>query len=128
MAAAKLIPNISWDSLKLSAEPLRGRSDILVVAHVEIHNDNHGRYDQYRVNFEINRQNGIVAYEADVLDFGNGAGEPVWKFSTRRDVIVAIRDHFLTSSLYAHLAQQLGWVSTQADSSDGRFPSGHPMA
>ena len=39
-----------------------------------------------------------------------GQDEPLWRYSGRRDIVVAVRDHFLTTQLYAHVAGQLGWM------------------
>ena len=41
---------IQWDTLKLSAEPLRSRSDILVVADVKVQERDQKRPDEYRIN------------------------------------------------------------------------------
>ena len=61
MSDAKAGLNILWDTLKLSAKPLKGRSDILVVAHLRVQQGNPQGYDEYRLNFEINRQHDLVS-------------------------------------------------------------------
>jgi hypothetical protein len=58
---------ILWDTLKISAEPLRGRSDILVVAQVRVREQGQKGADQYRVNFELNRHHGLVSQDTEVL-------------------------------------------------------------
>ena len=61
-------PIILWDTLRLSAEPLRGRSDILVVAHVKVQERGRKRSDQYRIIFEINRHHGLVSHDTEVME------------------------------------------------------------
>lgn len=103
-------PNVLWDTLKLSAQPLRGRSDILVVAQVEVRDSGQRRADEYRINFEINRHHGLVSYDTEVLVSAVGADSPRWRYSGRRDLVVAVKDRFLKTQLYTHVAGQLGWV------------------
>src|SRR5215207_9631296 len=103
-------PIILWDTLKLSAEPLRGRSDILVVADVKVQERGQKRPDEYRINFELNRHHGLVAYDTEVLVSTAGTDGPRWRYSGRRDLVVAIKDRFLKTQLYSHVAGQLGWV------------------
>ena len=114
MSDAKAGLNILWDTLKLSAQPLKGRSDILVVAHLRVQQGNSQGHDEYRLNFEINRKHGLVSYDMEVRVPDTTADGPLWRYSGRRDIVVAVRDHFLTTQLYAHVAGQLGWM---ADSS-----------
>jgi len=102
--------NIQWDTLKLSAHPLRGRSDILVVAQVRVQERGQKGADQYRINFEINRHHGLVSQDTEVLVSGAERDGPPWKYSGRRDIVVAIKDHFLKTQLYSHVAGQLGWI------------------
>jgi hypothetical protein len=111
MADPNTTPGILWDTLNLSARPLRGRCDILVVAQVKARKRDQRDPAEYRINFELNRQHGLVSYDAEVLDTAGGARNPRWKYSARRDLSVATRDHLLTTQLYAHLAHQLGWPS-----------------
>ncbi len=111
MSDAKAGLNISWDTLKLSAKPLKGRSVILVVAHVRVQQQNPQGYDEYRLHFEINRHHGLVSYDMEVLVPDARADSPRWRYSGRLDIVVAIRDHFLTTQLYAHVAGQLGWMT-----------------
>jgi hypothetical protein len=101
--------NIQWDTLKLSAQPLRGRCDILVVADVTVQERGQKRSDQYRINFELNRHHGLVAYDTEVMEPA-GTDGPHWRYSGRRDLVVAVKERFLTTQLYAHVAAQLGWV------------------
>ena len=115
MSDAKAGLNILWDTLKLSAKPLTGRSDILVVAHLRIQQGNPQGYDEYRLHFEINRKHGLVSYDMEVRVPDAGADSPHWRYSGQRDIVVAVRDQFLTTQLYAHVAGQLGWM---ADSSE----------
>jgi hypothetical protein len=103
---------ILWDTLKLSAEPLRGRSGILVVAQIMVSERGHKAADQYRVNFEMNRQHGLVSQDTEVMVSGIEGNGPRWRYSGRRDVVDAIKRHFLTTQLYSHVASQLGWVSS----------------
>jgi hypothetical protein len=108
MSDAKSSLNILWDTLKLSAKPLKGRSDILVVAHLRVQQSNPQGYDEYRLNFEINRKHGPVSYDMEVRVPDAPADSPLWRYSGRRDLVVALRDRFLTTQLYAHVAGQLG--------------------
>lgn len=101
---------ILWDSLKLSAEPLRGRSGILVVAQVRVRTSAQNGSDEYRINFELNRYHGLVSQDTEVLIPTAGRDGPLWRYSGRRDIVLAIRDRFLTTQLYAHVAGQLGWL------------------
>jgi hypothetical protein len=101
---------ILWDTLKLSAEPLRGRCDILVAAQVQVRESGQSSADQYRVNFEINRHHGLVSYDTEVLVSGTRTDGPHWRYSGRRDILVAVKEHFLKTQLYAHVARQLGWI------------------
>lgn len=101
--------NILWDTLKLSAEPLRSRSDILVVADVRVQDRGRKRSDEYRINFELNRHHGPVADDTEVMEPAGPDG-PHWRYSGRRDLVVAVKDRFLTTQLYTHMAGQLGWV------------------
>jgi hypothetical protein len=101
---------VLWDTLKLSAQPLRGRSDILVVAQVKVQNGGQRRPDEYRINFEINRHHGLVSYDTEVLVSAAGADGSRWRYSGRHDLVVAIKDRFLATQLYSHVAEQLGWV------------------
>jgi hypothetical protein len=101
---------IQWDTLKLSAEPLRGRSDILVVADVKVQERGQTRPDEYRINFELNRHHGLVSYDTEVRVAAAGGDGPHWRYSGRRDLVVAVKDHFLRTQLYAHVAGQLGWI------------------
>jgi hypothetical protein len=102
-------PSILWDTLKLSAEPLRGRSDILVVADVKVQERGRKRSDEYRINFELNRHHGLVSNDTEVMESA-GADGPHWRYSGRRDLVVAVKDRFLTTQLYTHMAGQLGWT------------------
>ena len=109
MAEPGTASTIQWDTLKLSAEPLRGRGDILVVADVKVRQKDQKGADQYRINFELNRHHGLVSYDTEVMELA-GADGPHWRYSGRRDLVVALKDHFLTTQLYTHVAGQLGWV------------------
>ncbi|MBQ0820910.1 hypothetical protein KBI52_11900 [Microvirga sp. HBU67558] len=104
---------ILWDTLKLSAEPLRGRCDILVVARVKVQTSGRKGFDEYRINFELNRHHGLVSYDTEVLTPAAGADEPLWRYSGRRDLVVAVKNRFLATQLYAHVAGQLGWMPEQ---------------
>jgi hypothetical protein len=101
--------NIQWDTLKLSAEPLASRSDILVVADVKVQEPGQRHPNEYRINFELNRHHGLVAYDTEVM-VSVGVEGPHWRYSGRRDIVVAIKDRFLKTQLYVHAACQLGWV------------------
>jgi hypothetical protein len=102
---------ILWDALKLSAEPLWGRGDILVVADVKVQEPSLKSPNEYRINFEMNRHHGLVAHDTEVLVSAAGAEGPRWRYSGRRDLVVAVKGHFLTTQLYVHVAGQLGWVA-----------------
>jgi len=106
---------ILWDTLKLSAEPLRGRSDILVVAQVQVRESGQKGPAQYRINFELNSHHGLVSHDTEVLVSATGADGPLWRYSGRRDVVLAVKDRFLTTQLYAHVARQLGWIAKSDD-------------
>lgn len=101
---------ILWDTLELSAEPLRGRSDILVVARVKVEKPDRKGLDEYRINFEINRHHGLVSHDTEVMVPAAGLDGPLWRYSGRRDIVVALKNRFLTTQLYAHMAGQLGWT------------------
>jgi hypothetical protein len=101
---------ILWDTLKLSAAPLRGRSGILVSATVGVQKAGPNGPDEYRLSFELNRHHGIVSHDTEVLVPDAGEDQPSWRYSGRRDILVAIKDQFLTTQLYSHMARQLGWV------------------
>jgi hypothetical protein len=101
---------ILWDTLKLSADPLRGRGDILVVAQVRVRERDQKDADQYRINFELNRHHGLVSHDTEVWAWPTGGDVPRWRYSGRRDLVVAVKDRFLETQLYAHVAGQLGWV------------------
>jgi hypothetical protein len=103
-------PTILWDTLKLSAQPLRGRSDILVTAHVKVGKSGQKGSDEYRVNFELNSHHGLVSYDTEVLVPDAEADTPRWRYSGRRDIVVEVKNRFLTTELYSHMAGQLGWV------------------
>jgi hypothetical protein len=109
MADIGTSPIILWDTLKFSAEPLRGRGDILVVADVRVQEKGRERSDEYRINFELNRHHGLVSNDTEVMESG-GADGPHWRYSGRRDVVVAVKDRFLKTQLYSHVAGQLGWI------------------
>ena len=101
---------ILWDTLELSAEPLRGRSGILVTAHVKVRNSGQKAADEYRINFEINRLLGLVSHDTELRVMPPPAEGPLWRYSGRRDVVVAVKNHFLMTQLYSHVAGQLGWI------------------
>lgn len=109
MADTQTSPTILWDTLKLSAEPLRGRGDILVVADVKVQESTRKLSDEYRINFELNRHHGLVSHDTEVKEPA-GIDGPRWRYSGRRDLVVAIKDHFVTTQLYAHVAGKLGWT------------------
>lgn len=109
MTESRTASNIEWDSLKLSADPLWGRGDILVVADVKVQERGRRRSDEYRINFELNRHHGLVSNDTEVLE-PEGPDGPHWRYSGRRDLVVALKDHFLTTQLYTHVAGQLGWM------------------
>ncbi len=101
---------VLWDTLKLSAQPLWGRSDILVTAKVKVQEGGREGSDEYSVSFELNRHHGIVSHDTEVLVQDAEEDQPPWRYSGRRDILVAVKDHFLTTQLYAHMAGQLGWI------------------
>jgi hypothetical protein len=101
---------VLWDTLKLSAQPLRGRSDILVSARVKVQEAGQKGSDEYSVSFELNRHHGIVSQDTEVLVPDAGEDSPPWRYSGRRDILLAVKDHFLTTQLYSHMAGQLGWI------------------
>lgn len=103
-------PSIGWDTLKLSAEPLRARNDILVVARVMVQKQQQTGYDEYRVNFELNRHHGLVSNDTELFVSPTEPDGSTWRYSGRRDILIAIKNHFLTTQLYSDLALQLGWV------------------
>jgi hypothetical protein len=76
--------NIQWDTLKVSAKPLLGRCDILVVADVMVHERGRKRSSKYRINFELNRHHGLVSEDTEVMK-PVGADGPHWRYSGRRD-------------------------------------------
>jgi hypothetical protein len=100
---------VLWDTLKLSAEPLRSQSDILVVADVRVQERGRKRSDEYRINFELNRHHGLVSVDTEVRE-PTGPDGPHWRYSGRRDLVVAIKDRFISTQLYSHAAGQLGWI------------------
>jgi hypothetical protein len=61
MSDVKVGLNILWDTLELSAKQFKGRSDILVAAHVRVQHCNLQGYDEYRLTFEIKRQHDLVS-------------------------------------------------------------------
>jgi hypothetical protein len=101
--------NILWDTLKLSAEPLRGRGGILAVAQVRVQETGQKGSDEYRINFELNRHHGLVSHDTEVMLPASADGS-CWRYSGRRDLVVAVKDRFLKTQLYTHVAGQLGWV------------------
>jgi hypothetical protein len=109
MADTGIGSNILWDTLKLSAEPLRGRGDILVVADVRVQESGRKRSDEYRINFELNRHHGLVSVDTEVMEQAGPDG-PHWRYSGRRDIVLAVKDRFLKTQLYTHVAGQLGWI------------------
>jgi hypothetical protein len=68
------------------------------------------RSDEYRINFELNRHHGLVSHDTEVWAWPTGGDVPHWRYSGRRDLVVAVKDRFLETQLYAHVAGQLGWV------------------
>jgi hypothetical protein len=103
-------PIILWDTLTLSATLLQGRSGILVVAQFKTQKQDQKGSDAYRINFELNRQHGLVSHDTEVLVTAAGGDSTRWRYSGRRDLVVAVKDRFLTTQLYSHMARQLGWV------------------
>jgi hypothetical protein len=101
---------ILWDTLELSAEPLWGRSGIRVTAQLKVRNSDQEAADEYRINFELNRHHGLVSHDTEMRVKAPPADGPLWRYSGRRDIVVAVKDHFLKTQLYAHAARQLGWV------------------
>ncbi|MGF9762975.1 hypothetical protein AAII07_48250 [Microvirga sp. 0TCS3.31] len=110
MTSSSFDPNIQWDTLGFSATPLQGRSGILVVAQFKTQKQDQKGPDEYRVNFELNRHHGLVCHDTELLLTAAGEDGPRWRYSGRRDLVVAVKDRFLTTQLYAHVAGQLGWV------------------
>ncbi len=110
MSQRETSTTVLWDTLKLSAQPLWGRSDILVAAKVKVQEAGREGSDEYSVSFELNRHHGIVSHDTEVLVPDAGEDQPPWRYSGRRDILVAVKDHFLTTQLYAHMAGQLGWT------------------
>jgi hypothetical protein len=102
-------PIILWDTLKLSAELLPSRSDILVVADVKVQERGQTRSDEYRINFELNRHHGLVSYDAEVKE-PTGAGWSSLEVFRATRCVVAIKNRFLTTHLYSHVTGQLGWI------------------
>jgi hypothetical protein len=103
-------PIILWDTLTLSATPLLGRSGILVTAHVQVRKQGQTGPDEYRINFELNRHHGLVSHDTEVLVTAAGGDSPRWRYSGQRDLVVAVKERFLATQLYSHMARQLGWV------------------
>jgi hypothetical protein len=103
--------NILWDTLKLSAEPLRGRGGVLAVAQVRVQETGQKGSDVYRINFELNRHHGLVSHDTEVMVPVSADG-PRWRYSGRRDLVVAVKDRFLQTQQYTRVAGQLGWVPT----------------
>ena len=103
-------PNIQWDTLEFSATPLQGRSGILVVSQFKTQKQDQKGSDEYRVNFELNRQHGLVCHDTELMVTTTGDDGPRWRYSGRRDLVVAVKDRFLTTQLYSHMARQLGWI------------------
>jgi hypothetical protein len=101
---------ILWDTLTLSAEPLLGRSGILVTAHVQVRKQGQTSPDEYRINFEINRHHGLVSHDTEVQVTAASRDGLRWRYSGRRDLVVAVKERFLTTQLYSHMARHLGWV------------------
>jgi hypothetical protein len=109
MTELRTSSNILWDTLKISAEPLRGRGGILAVAQVRVQETGQKGSDEYRINFELERHHGLVAHDTEVM-VPSGADGPRWWYSGRRDLVVAIKDRLLKTQLYTHVAGKLGWV------------------
>jgi hypothetical protein len=109
MTEPGISPIILWDTLTLSATPLHGRSGILVTAHVQVRRQGQTGPDEYRINFEINRHHGLVSRDTEVLVTAAGGDGPRWRYSGWRDPVVAVKDRFLATQLYSHVARQLGW-------------------
>ena len=84
-------PIILWDTLKLSANPLWARGDVLVVAHVKVQRRGQEGPEEYRVNFELNRHHGLVSHDVEVWIRPTGGDVPFWRYSGRRDIVVAIK-------------------------------------
>jgi hypothetical protein len=66
--------------------------------------------DNYRISFEINRHHGLVSHDVEVWVWPPGGDVPRWRYSGCRDLVVAVKDRFLTTQLYTHMAGQLGWT------------------
>jgi hypothetical protein len=110
MANTRTSPVILWDTLKLIANPLRARCDILVVADVKVQERGQKSPDEYRINFELNRHHGLVSIDTEVMEPA-GTNGPHWRYSGRRDLVLAVKKRFLETQLYTHVAGQLGWIS-----------------
>ena len=110
MTSSGLNPDIQWDTLDLSATPLHGRSGILVLAKFKTQKRDQRGSDEYRVSFEINRHHGLVSHDTEVLVTAAGEDGPRWRYSGRRELVVAVKERFLTTQLYSHMARQLGWI------------------
>jgi hypothetical protein len=102
-------PEILWDTLEFSATPSRGRGDILVISRLKAKKKNWDEYADYRVQFEINKKHDLVSHEVEILVSDAGAGGATWHDAVRRDLAVAIRDHFVKTGYYTDMARQLGW-------------------
>jgi hypothetical protein len=98
-------PNIQWDTLEFSATPLQGRSGILVVSQFKTQKQDQKGSDEYRVNFELNRQHGLVSHDTELLVTAADGDGSRWRYSGRRDLVVAVKDRFLSTELYSHLAR-----------------------
>jgi hypothetical protein len=83
---------------------------MLVVADVKVQEQGQKGPDEYRINFEINRHHGLVAYDTEVMVSAAGTDGRRWRYSGRRDLVVAVKNHFLKTQLYAHVAGQLGSI------------------
>ena len=109
MTEPKSGSNILWDTAKFSAEPLRGRGGILVVVQMRVQEAGQKGSDEYRINFELNRHHGLVSHDTEVMMPAELDG-PRWRYSGRRDLVVAVKHRFLETQLYTHVAGQLGWI------------------
>lgn len=113
MADTRTSPVILWDTLKLSAQPLRARCDILVVADLKVQESGQKGPNEYRINFELNRHHGLVSVDTEVMESA-GTDGPHWRYSGRRDLVLAVKKHFLETHLYTHVAGQLGWIQNSS--------------
>jgi hypothetical protein len=102
-------PGILWDALALSASIIPGGRGISVAAQFKAKKKRDDVYGVYRLSFELGRRQNLAFYEVEILVLAGDTGQPVWVHSTRRDLVLAVRDHFLKRQLYAHMARQLGW-------------------